>query len=598
LETSDAELVRRTRCGNRRAFAELVERYRNSVYGLAFHCLGSREDAQDAAQEAFVQAYGRLGQLREPDKFAVWLRRLTLNGCADHRRRCARTAPYGDEVGYQVQSADSSVDRLTTRLAVQEALGRLPERTRLAVVLCHLEGYSHEEASRFLGIPVGTVRSRLQHAKRQLREEMRDMVSEELNGGRPDADWTRRVVEEAMRRGDDALRAYQRGDAVRHYDEALTAITTFPTGAERTRATVTALLQKERAIRYTRSAAEADSLLEQALALVGRMDDPQTQADILRRLGDGCASGAPEKSVEYYRDALDLLRRVGDVPGQGHCLLSLALHSLRRNENAIAQGHLEQAQALFEQADCLDWIAVCRALRDLPAEVGEPDLSRLILWHAVCDVLEMKAGAVRFRGQPGFMVTQRDDAVPQALYVGSVFWQLSRLGAFLDAGVPIGGAWAGDTFSFSDRPLRTTLTVLSDSEPVTVPAGTFAGCLLTEQVTAAGGDPDDAPEASHALNRRELCGAIRAWYAPSVGLVQVHVRRGDGVEAAIQLRAYQVGGESEEYLPLALGNRWVYGWADVPSDYDAGEVYQVTGQADSLWFLSHYAYAFRGSRAT
>ena len=87
----DAGMVRKAREGSREAFTALVGRYRDMVYGTAYHYLGNAEDAQDAAQEAFVSAYGRLGQLREPEKFAPWLRRLTLNGCADIlRRRDAR----------------------------------------------------------------------------------------------------------------------------------------------------------------------------------------------------------------------------------------------------------------------------------------------------------------------------------------------------------------------------------------------------------------------------------------------------------------------------------------------------------------------------
>ena len=92
MGTDDGELVRQANRGDYRAFTELVDRYRNSVYGLAFHYLGNHEDAQDAAQEAFVQAYQHLSQLREPDKFAAWLRRLTFNGCTDYRRQHGRPA--------------------------------------------------------------------------------------------------------------------------------------------------------------------------------------------------------------------------------------------------------------------------------------------------------------------------------------------------------------------------------------------------------------------------------------------------------------------------------------------------------------------------
>ena len=75
----DGDTVRRVRTGEREAFADLVERYRDLVYALAWRHLGNAEDARDAAQEAFIQAYLCLDQLREPDRFGPWLRQVTLN---------------------------------------------------------------------------------------------------------------------------------------------------------------------------------------------------------------------------------------------------------------------------------------------------------------------------------------------------------------------------------------------------------------------------------------------------------------------------------------------------------------------------------------
>src|SRR5206468_6222366 len=105
-----------------------------------------------------------------------------------------------------------------------EALRRLSEKTRLTVTLFYIGGYSHAEIARFLEIPLNTVRSRLQHAKRQLREEMMTMVSDVLNEGKPDPQFTRRVVKAALRRAAEAESAHALGDALGHYEEALTAL--------------------------------------------------------------------------------------------------------------------------------------------------------------------------------------------------------------------------------------------------------------------------------------------------------------------------------------------------------------------------------------
>ena len=81
MNTQDTELVLRALQGDKKAFGELVDKHQGVVYGLCFHLVGNFADAQDLAQEAFVQAYLDLHQLREPDKFANWLYRVTMNVC-------------------------------------------------------------------------------------------------------------------------------------------------------------------------------------------------------------------------------------------------------------------------------------------------------------------------------------------------------------------------------------------------------------------------------------------------------------------------------------------------------------------------------------
>jgi RNA polymerase sigma-70 factor (ECF subfamily) len=86
-QLNDAELIRRIHQGEAEAYTPLVERYRNLVYGLAYHQLQNFEDARDVTQEVFVRAYLHLDQLREPHKLTSWLRQMTINQCRMSRRR-------------------------------------------------------------------------------------------------------------------------------------------------------------------------------------------------------------------------------------------------------------------------------------------------------------------------------------------------------------------------------------------------------------------------------------------------------------------------------------------------------------------------------
>jgi len=176
------ELVARTLAGDTSAFGELVTRYREGVSRLCYHYLASPEEAQDATQETFVNAYLRLPQLRDADRFAPWLRRIAANLCTELlRRRSRKEVSLGDadtEKAPQASLArDADLGRLTARTVVQEAFGRLPEKSRLTAKLFYIAGYSRQEIADFLQIPEGTVRSRLHHAKQQLRKEMIRMMS-------------------------------------------------------------------------------------------------------------------------------------------------------------------------------------------------------------------------------------------------------------------------------------------------------------------------------------------------------------------------------------------------------------------------------------
>src|SRR2546428_13389495 len=114
----DAEIVRAVLEGSVEAYTELVDRYRNILCGLAYHYLQDFEDARDVAQEAFIQAYLHLGQLRDPARFGPWLRQLTVNECRMWRRRQKPTEPL-EMLAEESRARETDLD---TRLPAQEPL--------------------------------------------------------------------------------------------------------------------------------------------------------------------------------------------------------------------------------------------------------------------------------------------------------------------------------------------------------------------------------------------------------------------------------------------------------------------------------------------
>jgi RNA polymerase sigma-70 factor, ECF subfamily len=178
-DNADPALIRQVQAGEKAAFAALVSRYRETTCAIAYGYLHNWEDVQDAVQETFIQAYLRLGQLREPEHFTAWLRRITANVCL-MMRRCKTDRIAEEAMLYEEIAARDQTDPMLAHIVVADALAKLPEKMRLVTSLYYLNELSHEEIAALLEIPVATVRSRLHQARAKLTKEMIGMVSNEL----------------------------------------------------------------------------------------------------------------------------------------------------------------------------------------------------------------------------------------------------------------------------------------------------------------------------------------------------------------------------------------------------------------------------------
>ncbi len=167
LDPEEQEWIRRCRNGSRRAYEPLVRRYATWAEAFAFRRVGDREEARDLAQEAFVRAFHAMPRFRPGRPFLPWFLAILDNLCRSEIRR--RRPHLGlDEV--REPSNDGGMGDVARRLDVAEGLAALTEAQRQVVVLKDLEGRPHREVAARLGIPEGTVMSRLHFARRRLRE--------------------------------------------------------------------------------------------------------------------------------------------------------------------------------------------------------------------------------------------------------------------------------------------------------------------------------------------------------------------------------------------------------------------------------------------
>jgi RNA polymerase sigma-70 factor (ECF subfamily) len=169
--------------GDHDAFAALVSGATNRLYALACLILRDADRAEDATQDALVRAWRELPRLRDADRFDAWLRRLVVNACYDEARRVRRRAEVslisvGERSVVDSASAMAETDR------VERAFRRLPLDQRTVLVLQHYLDLSHVEIAETLGIPLGTVKSRLRYGVAAMRAELDadDRVSGQASG--------------------------------------------------------------------------------------------------------------------------------------------------------------------------------------------------------------------------------------------------------------------------------------------------------------------------------------------------------------------------------------------------------------------------------
>lgn len=171
-ELDDAALAAQATAGDREAFGVLVLRHQAAVRRVCRSVTGDEHDADDAAQEAFLSALDRLETFDRRRPFGPWLMRIATNAAIDllRRRAVRRTEPLNEALVASSRSPARDAERSELRAALATALAALPERQRAAVTLFDAEGYAHAEIAEILGVPEGTVRSDVFHARRRLRE--------------------------------------------------------------------------------------------------------------------------------------------------------------------------------------------------------------------------------------------------------------------------------------------------------------------------------------------------------------------------------------------------------------------------------------------
>lgn len=174
----DAMLIRRAQKGDAQAFEDLMAPHERKLYALCLRMLGNRDDALDCAQEAMLRIWRAIGTYRRQASFTTWSFRIATNACLDLlRRQKSRPSVSLDmlaDAGFPPSAAESDgpqqhAEATARREALEGGIAALPEDLRSALLLRDVQGFSYEEVSEILSVPLGTVKSRISRAREKLR---------------------------------------------------------------------------------------------------------------------------------------------------------------------------------------------------------------------------------------------------------------------------------------------------------------------------------------------------------------------------------------------------------------------------------------------
>jgi RNA polymerase sigma-70 factor (ECF subfamily) len=175
MDFDESELIERCRSGDDTAFSELVDRYKDLVYGLIYRMVSDRSVVDDLAQEVFLKVHRGMPYFRGEARLSTWIFRIIQNVCVQWRgRRVVEVSLDGDHDDQgpprEFGSDDTAFASLETRDRLQKAMEQLPPNYRMLVAAHYLRGVQYEALAEALNIPLGTVKTHLYRAKRRLRE--------------------------------------------------------------------------------------------------------------------------------------------------------------------------------------------------------------------------------------------------------------------------------------------------------------------------------------------------------------------------------------------------------------------------------------------
>ncbi|MFX4262198.1 RNA polymerase sigma factor [Pelotomaculum propionicicum] len=169
---SDQNLVLLSQSGDNEAFAQLVRKYSPDAYRTAFMVLRDRNEVEDVVQESFLTCYRKIKSFRMESSFKTWLYRIVVNRCYDRLRKRNREIDALNKMSLNLRNVSDDINGIESRLDLREVIQGLRPEHRLVLTLYYGMDFGVQKVADMLGVPVGTVKSRLNSARNMIRKNL------------------------------------------------------------------------------------------------------------------------------------------------------------------------------------------------------------------------------------------------------------------------------------------------------------------------------------------------------------------------------------------------------------------------------------------
>jgi RNA polymerase sigma factor (sigma-70 family) len=369
------QLVTRAQAGDTDAYGELVRRFQDMAYGYAYSIVGDWKLAEDAAQEAFIEAYRCLPNLHEPLAFPGWFKRIVFKHC-DRQTRGRRlettSLDRARELPTRTPGPAEQAEQREMQEAVLRAIRELSARQREVTTLYYINGYSQNEIAAFLEVPTSTVKSRLHASRKQLKERMLDMARETLQSSALPESFAEETLAQAVARAAELNRELKFDEAEGLLRDVLGKAPNHA-GAlkEMNRALMRGWVYGKARWRYDR----LPELAEHGRAiLAGGSDDETVYHETANTL---LAVPAMHEAIAFIEAWIETkgpnLERLGKLAWAKGCVAEYD------EAERLWQQQLQVAQST-DRDEVLDWVPyVCKTLVDCFACAGEVERARRVL---------------------------------------------------------------------------------------------------------------------------------------------------------------------------------------------------------------------------